>query len=263
MVMRALAEAGVALEREDFLNAAIANARFVLDRLRQDGGLLHTHKDGISRIPAFLEDYAALANAILTLYEATLRLEYLTEADSLCDRIVDLFWDEEEEAFFDAAKGGETLVIRPREVMDNATPSGSSLAVEVFLRMDRVRGRGPRTEIARRVLAREAGALVRFPEAFGHLLTALTLHLSPPEEVAILFSGEGTESHDLLRAAHTGYSPSRTVVGGDVGALPSLPSLEGKDLVDGRPTAFLCRDFACGPPIHDPETLRAELARAE
>ena len=86
-------------------------------------------RNGDSRVPAFLEDYAGLGNALLSLYEADLDDRWLTESKTLADQILDLFWDEEDGLFFDAARDGEELVVRPREAMDNATPSGNSLAI--------------------------------------------------------------------------------------------------------------------------------------
>ncbi|NNM05332.1 MAG: thioredoxin domain-containing protein, partial [Gemmatimonadetes bacterium] len=133
-VLRTLAEAAPALNRPDYLDAARTNAEFLLESLRDQGRLRRSWKNGQSKILAFLEDYAGLGNALLTLYEATLDPRWLAEGRELAGQVIDLFWEEEEGVFFDSPKDGEKLVVRPREAMDNATPSGNSLAIELLLR---------------------------------------------------------------------------------------------------------------------------------
>jgi hypothetical protein len=261
MVLRALAEAGAALGREDYRRAAGRNAAFLLDNLRVDGRLRRSFKDGEARIPAFLEDHAGLGNALLTLYETTLEARWLEEARLLASEILEHFWDEEEEIFFDSARDGEALVVRPRDIMDNATPSGNSLALELLLRLTRLTGETEAWSRVEGALDREAEGMKRFPTAFGRLLSVLAHRQAPPLEVTVLGDPEDDLIRQFVAEAHGRYQPHRVMAGGDPEALPPLPVLEGREPRDGKPTAYVCRDFTCSAPIHDVETLARELEK--
>jgi uncharacterized protein YyaL (SSP411 family) len=255
-VLRALAEAGAVLGRDDYLDAARRNASFVLGRMMEEGRLYRNWKDGPGGIPGFLEDYAGLGNALLTLHEATLEPRWLREALSLAEAVVDGFWDEEIGAFYDAPRDGEALIVRPREIMDNATPSGNSLAVELLWRAGRVLGEGRFLDIVTRVLQSEMESMRRFPSAFGRLLAILAVHDSASAaEVVILGPPEAVETRGLLREAHRRYRPDRSVLGGNPDDLPPLAILQGRGLRDGRPTAYVCTGSTCGPPLSDPEAM--------
>ncbi len=261
-VLRALAEAGATLGRPDFLDAARRNATFLLHSLRHGGRLLRSWKGGRSRIPAFLEDYAGLGNALLSLYEACLDPRWLEEAKKLADQLLELFWEEEEGLFYDSPRDGEKLVVRPRDVMDNATPSGNSLAVELLLRISAIFGTDDYRQVAVQTLIRETEAVHQFPSAFGRLLSCLSLSLTPPLEVVLLDRAGSGELEAFLRVAHRPYLPSRIVIGGDPGKLPPLPHLEGRELRRGKATAYVCREFTCTPPLHSPEALGQELGKS-
>jgi uncharacterized protein YyaL (SSP411 family) len=146
--------------------------------------------------------------------------------------------------------------------MDGATPSGTSLAVELLLRVDRFMGKSERTEAALRALSREAGGMQRFPSAFGSLLSSLGSHFSPPVDVALLGRKADPAFQEMLRTVHGVYLPNRIVVGGEPDTLPAVPQLQGKTAQEGRATAFVCQGYACGPPLHRPHELREELESA-
>ena len=177
--IRALAEAGGALDRPDYVAAAERAARFLLGTVRRDGRLhrvctahagaaggLRVHVDG------FLEDYGALGVACLALHDATGEDRWLNEAASLLDVVLERFWTPADAVFHDVADDAEPLVVRPRDVMDNATPSGSALAVELAVGVARATGRTEVERVAERVLERERGAIARYPLAMGHHLAA-------------------------------------------------------------------------------------------
>ncbi len=258
-VIRALAEAGAALAREDYLRAASDAATFLLDSVRSGPRLLRSWKEGPSNIPGFLEDYAALGNALLTLHEATLEARWLQEARALADATIELFWDPDAKAFFDTSEDSEALIIRPRDAMDNATPSGNSLAAELLSRAGRVFGDPGYEAIAAEVLLGEASAMGQFPSAFGRLLSVLTSQMSRPLEVAILGLPQETSTRALVGEAHRRYEPNKVLVGGDPAGLPSLPILEGREAVEGRATAFVCRDFTCSLPLESVDEMEKWL----
>ena len=261
-VLRALAEAGAVLGRTDYLYAARQNATFLLKSLRKGDRFLRSWKDGQSRIPAFLEDYAGLGNAVLSLYEACLEPRWLEEAKALTDQVLSLFWEEGEGLFYDSARDGEELVVRPREVMDNATPSGNSLAVELLLRSHAIFGIDQYRQVAIRTLVGEADTVARYPSAFGRLLSTLSRSLAPPLEVVLLGEDGDGELKNLLAVAHQRYLPSRVVVGGNPEELPPLPLLEGREARGGKATAYVCKEFTCTAPIHEAGALGQELERS-
>jgi uncharacterized protein YyaL (SSP411 family) len=261
-VLRALAEAGAVLGREDYLEAARANADFLLRTLRKEGRVLRSWKAGESKIPGFLEDYAGLGNALLTLYEVTLEPRWLEEGRILADQVLELFWEEGEGLFFDSPRDGEKLVVRPREAMDSATPSGNSLALELLLRSSTLFGSDLFRDKAVRALLAETEAATRFPSAFGRFLSTLSLASTPPLEVILLGDLQEEQMRDHLRLAHAPYLPSRLVAGGNPGSLPPLPLFEGREPLKGRATAYVCREFTCTPPIRDPGALGEELSQS-
>lgn len=261
--IRTLAEAGASLHRPDFLEAAREAALLVLDRLVVDGALYRIRMSGETRIPGFLEDHGAMGNAFLSLHEATLEPRWLEEAVALADIIHQRFWDEEAGVLFDTAAGGEALVVRPRDVMDNATPSGTSLGVELWLRLEPFTG-DPHGHVARarRILAGEAQAMGRYPTAFGRLLGGVERLLSPAVEVVVTGPREHPTVQEMLRAAHRHYLPIRAITGAAPGdpALPfPTPLLEGR-AAEGTPLAWVCRNRTCSLPLTDAAGVERELA---
>jgi uncharacterized protein YyaL (SSP411 family) len=260
MAIRALAEAGGALNQPRFLAAAVSGLDFLLGSMREGGRLRRSYKDGTTRIDAFLEDYAAVGNAILTVYEATLEPRWLDEAAWITERVVEFFWDDTAGVFHDVPKDGEALAVRARDLMDNATPSGNSLAVELLIRSAHLFGGERHRDIAHRVLDREAGFMARFPAAFGRLLSVLDRTVADPVEIAIVGARDDARTRALLQAALKPYMPNRTIAGTVPGeGLPHrLPVLEGRDR-GAEPAAYVCERYACKAPVSDPVALAAQL----
>jgi uncharacterized protein YyaL (SSP411 family) len=264
MAIRALAEAGGALNQPRFLAAAVNGLDFLLGSMRESDRLRRSYKDGRAQIEAFLEDYAAVGNAILTVYEATLQPRWLDEVVWITERIVELFWDDTSGVFHDAPKDGEALAVRARDLMDNATPSGNSLAVELLIRSAHLFGEERHLDIARRVLDREAGFMARFPAAFGRLLAVLDRTVADPVEIAIVGARNDARTFALLQAALKPYMPNRTIAGIAPGEDLShrLPVLEDRDSgaePGTEPVAYVCERYACKAPVSDAVALAAQL----
>ena len=262
MAIRALAEAGGALGREGYLEAAVSGLDFVLSKMRRDDRLLRTYKNGVSRIDAFLEDYGAVGNALMTVYEATLEPHWLDEIRWIAERLIELFWSEGEGTFYDTPSDGEVLIVRPRDVMDNATPSGNSLAVELLLRTAHLFGDERHRRIAEQVLEREGGSMARFPAAFGRLLSTLDRTVASPIEIAIIGERSDRATRELLATALAPYLPNRTMAGIAPGEVldHSIPLLEGRQEASaGAATAYLCEGYACRAPVNAPGALAEQL----
>ena len=259
--IRALAEAGPALGRPDFTRAAERAAAFLLETVRRGDRLLRVQAAGRAHIDGFLEDYGALGNACLSLYEATLDARWLTEASWIADAAVAHFWSPAERVFHDAPADGEALLVRPRDIMDNATPSGNSLAVELLVRLAALTGSAGHGEIADAVFERERGTMERYPSAVGRLLSAAVAHATPRLEVTLV--GSPPELAGMLDMAHRHPHPNRMIGGGDPAdpAIAALPAMEGRQ--DRAGEAFVCLGRTCQEPVSNPAALDAALARAQ
>jgi uncharacterized protein YyaL (SSP411 family) len=201
-----------------------------------------------------------VGNAILSVYEATLEPRWLDEAAWVTERVIDLFWDDGDGVFHDAPRGGETLTVRARDLMDNATPSGNSLAVELLIRNAHLFGEERHRDISHRVLDRESGLMARFPAAFGRLLGALDQTVADPVEIAIVGAREDARTQELLDAALRPYLPNRTIAGVAPGEDLShtLPVLEGRNR-GTEPAAYVCERYACKAPVSDAAVLAEQL----
>jgi len=263
MMLHAFSDAARVLDRADYREAAERSADFLLRALRPEGVLLRTYKDGRAKIGAFLEDYALLADALVSLYETTFDPRWLREARALGEGMLERFWEDEQGIFFDTARDAEALVVRPRDLYDSATPSGNSAATLALLRLAELTGEERFRTVAERVLASFADQLARFPGAFSHLLTALDRYLAVPQEVAIVGSPGDEDAEALLRVVRRAYLPNTAVAlrrpdEGEEGA-DLIPLLQGRTALDGKATAYVCERFACQRPVTTPEDLAWQL----
>ena len=213
LMLYSFALAARVLDREDYREVAEKNAAFLLEKLGSNGRLRRSYKDGRARFNGYLEDYAMVADGLVALYEATFEPRWLEEADALCEAISELFWDEERSAFYDTPVDHEELVTRPRDVYDNAAPSGTSVAVGVLLKLALFLDRNDYHQRAEAVLESLSGGMEQLPGAFGRLLAALDFDLSRPREIAIIGEPEAADSQALIDAVYDRYLPNKVVAG--------------------------------------------------
>ena len=227
--------------------------------LDADGRLARSWKDGRATGQGVLEDYANLADGLLALYEATFEERWFTTARALADAILDRFGDLAG-GFFDTGIDHEQLVTRPKDIQDNATPSGSSMATLVLLRVAAFTGESRYRETAERALATTTPFTVRYPTAFALWLQATDFALAPVAEVAIVGDLDDPATMALLEVASTAYAPNRVVAASPLRDGPSaVPLLADRTRQGGRSTAYVCRNFACRLPVTDPDALREQL----
>src|SRR3989441_1188145 len=244
----------------DYLTAARRNAEFVLGSMRANGRLLRTWKAGQANLKGYLEDHAMVAAALLELYAATFDRLWLDEARGLADEILRLFWDESVGGFFDTGSDHERLIVRPRNLYDNAVPCGSSVAVEVLLRLAALTRDEPSERHALPPPRPMADLMGRHPTAFGRFLCALDFHLGPRVEVALVAPTKLEETAPLAEEVFGRFMPNLVAAGmvsGHREAFAGVPLLEGRAAVDGKATAYVCRNYACELPV----TERAALAK--
>jgi uncharacterized protein YyaL (SSP411 family) len=254
LMISALAEAGAVLGRDDYLEAAVDCASFVLGELRDaDGRLLRTWKNGRGRLNGYLEDQAFLLDALLTLYEATFDPRWYREAVSCADALIERFGDPHAGGFFTTASDHEQLAARRKDFDDSPIPSGNSAAALALLRLALLSGESRYEREAVGVLRLLFGMAGRHPQAFAHLLQAADFYLAPVREVAIV----GPDPEPLLEVVRREYRPHLVLAGGDG---DGVPLLEGRGPVDGRAAAYVCEHFACQAPVTAPDALAAALA---
>jgi uncharacterized protein YyaL (SSP411 family) len=260
LALRAFAEAGSIFGRADYVQRAGEAAAFLLEHLHTEGRLRHTFRDGRAGVEGFLEDYGAVGNGLLSLYEASLNPRWLEAALWCCESVIRHFWDDTAGYFYDTADDGEPLVVRPRDAVDNATPSGTSLAAELLARAGHLLDRHEYLDVVDRALAAEAEALQRFPTAFGRLLSVLDRRLAPPTEVAVVGDPDDARTRELLAATWARLHRNLAVAGG----LPAeggvdIPFLRDRGLVEGGPAAYVCRAYACRAPVATGAEVAQEL----
>jgi len=257
LAIAALADAGAALGRPDYVEAAVGAAELVLGELRDERGRLRrTWKDGRARLDGYLEDHAYAVEALLTLYEATFDPRWFRAARELADVMVRDFADPEHGGFFTTAVDHEELVARRKDLEDTPIPSGSSSAALGLLRLAALTGEHEYERHAVGVLRLVHEVAPRHPQAFAHLLQALAFHVSPVREVALV----GADLDPLERAVRAAHRPYVVLAGTRDADPDGVPLLEGRAPVDGRAAAYVCERFACRAPVTDPDELAALLA---
>ena len=262
LMLRSFAEAARYLDRPDYLQVAINNAEFLLRELYRNGRLLRTYKDGHAHLNGYLEDYTFLADGLLALYEASFNPRWFIEARRLMDEAIKLFADEQNGGFFDTGSDHEALISRPKDIMDNATPAGNSVAADVLLSLAAFTGEEDYRRRADDYLRPIADITVQHPQSFGHLLGALDFAISQSKEIAIIGDATQPDTHALLDVINDRYLPNSVLacsVPDNLEAIQSIPLLADRHQKDGKATAYVCQNFSCLAPVNTTEGLERLL----
>ena len=269
LAIAALADAAVALEGADntpsaagarrYRAAAVGAAEAILAGLLwPDGSLGRSWKDARSSGTGVLEDYTHLADGLLALYEATFEERWFTTARALMDQVLDHFADPAG-GFFDTSDHHERLVTRPKDVQDNAVPSGNAMAAMVLLRLHAWTGESRYRTAAEGAMRIVVPFVGRHPTGFAHWLVAMDLALGPTIEVAIAGSPDAAATATLVAETRRGYRPHQVLAVAAEPAASAVPLLDSRIAIDGQPTAYVCRGFVCRLPVTSIDALRAEL----
>jgi uncharacterized protein YyaL (SSP411 family) len=264
MMLKAFAEAGAVLQNEKWIAVAEKNARLLLDHVRDsDGRLLHTWKatsdsEGEARILGYLDDHACLVDALLTLYEATFDYSYVDEAQALTEQMIERFWDPDWEVFYDTSLEHSRLLVRPRDVLDNAIPSGGASAAIALLRLSVFTGVTEYSTKAEGSMKSLLPHLEKSPAAVTSWLGAVDFLTANRQEVILVGGPDDPVLAEMLRETRKEFSPN-TVFGGaheEPGEDEKSPLLVDRSLINGKATAYVCENYACMLPV----TSAAELA---
>ena len=264
LMISAMAFAARVLGDGRYRDAARAAAELILGRMRRDGRLLHSYKDGRARHPACLPDYAHVIMALLDLYEVTFESRWIAEARSLADTMCELFWDDRGGGFFLTAHDQEAPIARRRESNDGATPAGVSIACLVLPRLAALTGAHAGLKRVEATLRLYRDPIERFPAAFGAMLCAVDQHIDTLRQVVVAAPDE-KGARPFLDALAATYLPNVVVARAgpdDARAAAIVPLLEGKAPVEGRPAAYVCESGTCKAPVTSAGEMLTLLAPA-
>ncbi|MFZ6027429.1 MAG: thioredoxin domain-containing protein [Chloroflexota bacterium] len=285
LMLTAFAEAARYLKSASYLQAAIRNADFLLANLfshphspsleeaarrspkedgmdgilKDAGSLQRSWREGQARHLAYLEDYAALALALLALYQSDPNPRWYRVAKALADEVIAHFADESG-GFFDTRDDHEALITRPKDLQDNATPCGNALAALALLKLAAYTGESEYRQRAETSLGMLQSSMIRYPTAFSFWLCAEDFAIGPVQEVVIAGEIDSTAGQALRQALWAVYRPRVVAAFVDGSASSAHPPLTtGRTARDHQPTAYVCQDFVCQRPVHTPEQLNAQL----
>ncbi|MFP3896887.1 MAG: thioredoxin domain-containing protein [Anaerolineales bacterium] len=255
LMLAALAEAALVLDRDDYRAAAQRNAEFILQKMgTPDGRLYHTWKEGTAAIEGFLADYTHLIEGLLALYQTTFEGKWYEMAKTLMEAVIAHF--AAETGFYDTADDAEELITRPQEMQDNALPSGNAMAATVLTKLTHLSEELAYTDRATAALRALQAPIQQHPLGLGQWLIALQLALAPPTAVAIVGDPDAKETRLLLRVVQRGHHPHRLVATGNG---PPPPILADRPLVDDQAAAYVCRGGTCRSPVTDAAALEEIL----
>jgi uncharacterized protein YyaL (SSP411 family) len=259
IMLKSFAEAGRDLNRPDYLEVAATNATFLYKQMRRDNGRLYrSWKEGHgANLNAYLEDYAYLAEGLLALYQSTYDARWYLWLKELADLIMAHFRDEEDGGFFDTSDDHESLILRPKDVQDNAIPSGGAAAANALLMLSLLSGDRDYWDTALASVSALGELPAKYPTGFAHWLCASDIMLGDPLEVAIIGQPGAADTRQLLDVIYQRYRPNLVVAMGLEER--QVPLLQDRPLNDGQATAYVCRQFVCQSPVNDPSALERLL----
>jgi uncharacterized protein YyaL (SSP411 family) len=253
-------EAARYLRRPDYLDIARKNANFLLSNLYDDKKLFRSWRNGKAAHEAYLEDYASLIIGLLSIYQSDPDLEWYQSAVILSKHMLNHFQDKTS-GFFDTSNEHENLVIRPKYLHDNATPSGNSLTAIALLQLYAYSGGSKLQGKVSEMIGLVFDEIVRYPLGFGKWLCAFDAIVHTNQTVAILGDLDNLLMKELIDTVWTHFSPNRLVA---ISAYPPDPKspkvLKNRALLNNSPTAFLCEDFVCNLPASTPDQLKEQLS---
>ena len=266
LMLAAFAEAARVLgvqdvhRRDAYLDAAARNADFILSRLRPDGKLRRSWRDGKTTEEVFLEDYAALILGLLELYQSDFKNKWFSAAIQLADEMIERFSDPVG-GFFDTPSDAKSLLVRPKDVQDNATPSGNALAVEALLKLSMLSERGDFRDKAEESLRLVTGFAAQYPTGFARWLGAAQIAIGKVKQVALVFGQDEEHAQAMVETTFGRYRPNMVVAGSRFPVQDDAPSLL-KDrplLASQKSAAYVCEGFVCLQPAGSTEDLARQL----
>jgi len=241
-----------------YYTVATQNAGFLLQHLRPHGQLRRAWHNGQTSPDVFLEDYAALILALLELYQSDFNNDWFLTAQSLAEEMIALFQDPAG-GFFDTPASA-ALLLRPKDIQDNATPSGNALACEALLKLAALTDNETYRHLAEKALSLPAEAALRYPLAYARWLQVADFALGNGKQIAVMGEAQEETFGQMIGLIRSAYRP-RVVVAASSYPPPTHapPLLMNRPLLNHRPTVYVCEGFLCKQPVTEPENLEKLL----
>ena len=260
LMLATYSEAARALSEPLFLNVAIRNADFILSSLRDTTGLHRAWRDGRATDEVFLEDYASLILGLLELYQCDFDPRWFSAAVELADEMIERFRDAEHGGFYDTPTTASGLLLRPRDLQDNATPSGNALACEALLKLAGLSENGTYRDLGEAALRMVSGQALQYPTAFARWLTAADFALSRVKQIALIGDSSDAVYMDMLGHLRRSFRPHALLAASAGAPPPGAPSLlKDRPRADGLTTAYVCEGFVCRLPVTSLDELITQL----
>ena len=267
LMIASLAKGARSLGEPLYAVAAAKAADFILEQMRdREGQLLHRYREGEARITASLNDYAFLIWGLSELYETTFETRYLAAALELLEHVLTHFKDDTNGGFYSTADYAESLILRTRDVFDGALPSGNSAMLMNLTFLGHLTGRSEYLDDASRLGRALAHEVDRVPQAHTHLLSALDLALGPSYETVICGDSRSEDTQRMLMALNKDFLPYNVVIFRPAETeQPEIaeiaPFTKFQTCIDGKPTAYVCQNYACSVPTTDTAEMLRTLEK--
>ena len=259
LMIAALAKAAIVLNEPGYLDAAEKAAKFVLDSISKGKRLLKRYRNGVAALDAHLDDYAFMAWGLLELYEATFLTKYLSQALDLMNIMVEDFWDDKNGGFFLGSDQSEKLIVRSKTAYDGAIPSGNSVAVMNMVKLTRITGNTKWAELAEKTMRAFSEDVNRMPTGYTLMLTGFMFDTQNSKEIVIVGDSRNRNTIKFLHTIRTSYAPHKVLLFKDTSVsenrLEQLANWTStQNSINGKPTAYVCKNFACNQPTADIQT---------
>ena len=260
LMIASLAKGARVLNEPRYAKAAAGAADFILTKLRVEGRLLRSYRNGQAHLMGYLNDYAFFIEGLLNLYEATFDPKWLREAKALTDTSIKYYYDPRDGGFFFTANDAEKLIARSKQPRDQAIPSGNSVHAMNLLRLAILFDRKDYREKAESIFKAFGAEAAQSPGAFDRLLCAADFAQDVVKEIAIIGDPAWKETLDLVHTVYDRYLPNKLVVGAsDVQTKTDIPLLKAKTRRKGRSAAYVCENYRCRLPVTEPDALAKQL----
>jgi len=245
--------------KSKYLDVALTATDFYQEQFEKHGVLHRVFKDGKSKINAYLDDYAYLANAVVDMFEITGKQNYLSFAIKLSDHLIKHFWDDKNSNFFFTADNHEKLIIRPKNNYDLSMPSGNSVAANMFLRLYHIIQEEKFHKISQKILESQATLAAENPFAFGYLLNVLYFEIQKPIEITIL----NTQNSQIISTLNKKFLPESIIViineETELNSLSKFSFFTGKEFPTDQTNVFICKNFSCSLPLTEISDIEKNL----
>ncbi len=264
LMISSFAYGGAALGELKYISAAEKAAKFVLKNLRENGRLMRYYRDGKAVGLGYLDDYAFMIMSLLDLYEATFDAQWLVEAIDLAQQMISLFGDEKGGAFYLTGQDAERLIVRTIPTYDGAIPSGNSIAAIALMKLGRLTMNDRFSDQAEQLLNAFSELLRQSPVSLTAMLTALDFQLGPTQEIIVTADRNQADTMKMLKLVHSKFLPNAVILLHETGQAGKaieeiVPFIKEQVAIDGKATAYVCKNYVCEQPVNDMGALEKLL----